>query len=117
MFCVYAQTVPDSLHLADTGLWQAIIVAVLEDCKKRLFEAIYPAGSIRDKKWEAAMDRLQIRLSRWTHLENHRLASWVTKVGSKIDRASETSSPIFSAGEYRQLMLVSHIMRRIICPK
>lgn len=108
-FCVYAQTVPDSLHLADIGIWQAIIVVVLADCKARLFNQVYLDHAVCDRKWEAALDRLRVRLSRWTYLENRRLASWVAKVGEKIWKVSEVSRPLFNAAEYRQLMLVSSL--------
>lgn len=104
---MYAQTVPDSLHLSDTGIWQAILVIIFADCKAKLFDAAFPEETVRERKWTAALERLQIRLSRWTSIDNHRLASWVTRVGQKIYRASEVSRPLFTAGEYRELMLVS----------
>lgn len=105
-FCVYAQTWPDSLHLADIGIWQAMISTVLADCREKLFNAVYVDPAVRERKWGEALDRLRERLSRWTYLENKRLASWVTKVGEKIWRVAEVNRPLFSAAEYRQMMLV-----------
>ena len=101
-FCVYTQTLPDSLHLSDLGLYQAILVAIWADCKENLFDWL-PDGAAR---WTNAMHRLEQRLNS-CRLVGTELPPTVCQVGDKFEKAHDTSIPLFKAWEFRLLMLVS----------
>jgi hypothetical protein len=37
MFCVYTQTFPDSLHMADTGVFQHVLYHMFDHVKEEIF--------------------------------------------------------------------------------
>ena len=105
-FDVYTQTVPDSLHCADTGLYQTILIAIFRSIRTELFDQLENA----DRRWLKAMQRLKVRLTRWTGIDTAAIGKWVSSVGFKINDAmnsDEGSHALFKASDFRALMLVT----------
>jgi hypothetical protein len=105
LFCVYSQTVPDSLHLSDIGLFQTMLVSCLATCKETVFENLPEQD--RQKLWTQAMDRLQWRLRSWAHVEGVRISNAAASIGHRIADAEDDSMPLLKASDFRTLMLVS----------
>ena len=106
LFDVYAQTVPDSLHCADTGLYQTILIALFRSIRTELFDHLDKA----DIRWLKAMQRLKVRLSRWTAIDTATIGKWLSNVGFKITdtmNSDEGSHALFKGSDFRALMLVS----------
>jgi hypothetical protein len=108
-FNVYAQTFPDSLHLADSGLFDSILTVVFADLKSKILGWSEVVNA--PKKWEVCMHRLQERLALVRILDNIGVPAYVTEVGHRYSKALEapkqtSSSPMFRAWEYRLLMEV-----------
>lgn len=104
-FCVYTQTLPDSLHLADVGLFAGILFAIFKNCREYIFDWLDNA----EKRWETAMERLEFRLKHCTFIGTEKLPDAVCQVGMRITKSQNTtkSSPLFKASEFRRLMLVT----------
>ena len=106
MFDVYAQTVPDSLHCADTGLFQTLLMTILETMRKEMFEEYLDDW---ERRWAIAMHRLKIRLQRWTGIDTARIGKVLSNVGQKVSEAAnseEGSHALFKASEFRLLIQV-----------
>ena len=100
-FCVYTQTPPESLHLADLGLFQSILVTVFDDCKGKIFDWLDNG----DKQWDNAMNRLQHRLHACRFVGTE-VPPHVCKVGERFTKSDDKSTPLFKAWQFRLLMLV-----------
>ena len=105
-FDPYAQIVPDSLHLADTGLYQSCLMHIFKTIKEDLFQWIPNA----DKKWEKSMRRLSIRLQACNLMDNSTVKEWVAGIGTVAQKAGAKASrkqkALLKASEFRLLMLV-----------
>jgi len=108
LFDVYAQTVPDSLHCADTGLFQTLLITILTSMRTAMFQKYFEDA---DKRWKKAMHRLKVRLQQWSGIDSaDRISNYLSNVGIKITEASESEEgfhPLFKASDFRQLMLVN----------
>jgi hypothetical protein len=114
MFDVYAQIVPDSLHCADTGLFQSILITIFHSLKTTFYTASNFGGEKEaEKLWDAMLLRLKVRLSRWTNVGNTTIGKFVSIVGYKVSDAvasAEGSNALFKASDYRLLMLVNRLL-------
>lgn len=106
-FCVYTQTLPDSLHMADVGVFSNLLFAILGYCRERIHGHL--EASDADARWNRAMNRLEDRLRECTFINNEKVPPYVCKVGQKITLSEDESSPLFKASEFRQLMLAMPI--------
>ena len=104
-FCVYTQTLPDPLHLADLGLFQAIIFAIFDDWKSTLFSRL-PQWEIR---WKRVINCLGGRLQNCRLLDQEGFSDYIQRLGTLFtiaDANGGNSAPIFTGKEYRRLMAV-----------
>ena len=104
-FCPYCFSMPESLHLADLGMFPHILFAIFKDIRAKVFQYVEDEES----RWNEAMDRLSARLEGCTLLSNLGVGGkYVCDIGHKITEAQEydDSSPILKAWEFRLLMLV-----------
>lgn len=106
-FCPYCFSMPESLHLADLGMFPHLLFAIFKDIQVRakVFQYVEDAES----KWSEAMDRLSARLQGCALLSNQGVGGkYVCDIGHKITEAQEydDSSPILKAWEFRRLMMV-----------
>jgi hypothetical protein len=119
MFDVYTQTFPDSLHLADSGLFDSILFAMFADLRAKIFGWSGVANAAT--KWSVCMDRLQSRLTLVSILGNIGVPEYVTEVGHKYSKALEagpnkSQTPMFRAWEYRLLMEVTCNSHLVLLP-
>ncbi len=105
LFDVYAQCFPDSLHMADTGVFEHILTHCLASIKQSFDDAL---GDDDGKRWKEAMNRLQYRLQRTTLVQNEGISNFVARVGHRVTALAGQKSkvPLFKASEFRRLMLV-----------
>jgi hypothetical protein len=104
-FCPYTQTLPDSLHLADLGVFQSILFAVFDDFKAKVFHYLDDAENRR----LAVADRLGGRLRIAKLLDQEGVKTFVSNVAHRFANVNKNDlkAPLFKAWEYRRLMLVS----------
>ncbi len=103
-FCPYTQTLPDSLHLADLGVFQSILFAVFDDFKAKVFHYLDDAENRR----LAVADRLGGSLRIAKLLDQEGVKTFVSNVAHRFANVNKNDlkAPLFKAWEYRRLMLV-----------
>ena len=93
-------------HMADTGLFEHIISHMFAVTKEEIYDVIDDG----EKKWTAAMERLKFRLLKAgsATIDNEGINAFVAAVGHRaVAAASDNSTPMYKASEFRRLMLVS----------
>jgi hypothetical protein len=104
-FCPYTQTLPDSLHMADLGVFQSILFAIFEDIEVKALQYLDNAEARRN----LVGDRLAGRLRIEKLLDQEGVKQFVSNVAHRFAsvKKNELKAPLFKAWEYRRLMLVS----------
>ena len=104
LFDVYTQCFPDSLHMADSGIFEHILIHVLDHTRSEIYSKFGDAEA--NDRWTEAMDRLEVNLLRTKLVSNEPIGDFIARVGHKVTARVDTSTPMFKASEFRRLMLV-----------
>ncbi len=96
---------PESLHVADLGIFPAILFAIFQQWDKEVFQWLDDPVAA----WSETNDLLAAKLGAVRLLNNEGVGgSYVCNIGHKIREAQEQddSVPILKAWEFRRLMHV-----------
>jgi hypothetical protein len=104
-FCIYGQNAPDAMHLADLGVFPAILTAIFSRIKGDLFDP-FPDGKAR---WGARMELLEHRLANETLLDQDGVPEYACSIVEKLLKAKENKNthPVLKAWEFRRVSQVS----------
>ena len=102
MFDVYTQCFPDSLHMADTGVFEHILLHVFDNTRSEIYSCLEDG----EERWKAAMDHLELNLLRTTLVSNEPISNFVARVGHRITERIDNSTLMYKASEFRRLMMV-----------
>lgn len=110
LYDVYCQTLPEPLHLADLGLFPAILEAIRKDFDNRVLSFL--PEKEREKAVEAIEARMNSRLQGCLLLGGKTVGGEAAlNIWAKLRTAfiQKQSSPVLKAWQFRRLMLVAPI--------